>query len=80
MVAHHVKIKESAIGGEDQAHSKPSAAFVETFAQGANADSTMAVRIAERCADAFHQFSDLFALSLAEQPQCSQQIGIEFNL
>ena len=80
MIAHHVKIKEPAIGGEDQAHSKPSAAFIETFPQGANADSAMAMRVAERRAHAFDQFSDLFAFQLAKRPKSSQQIGIESNL
>ena len=80
MVAHHVEIKEAAISREYEAHSEPSTAFIQTFTQGANTDSTMAVRIAERCSDAFHQFPDLFALGFVERPQGNQQIGIEFNL
>ena len=80
MVANHVKIKESTIRCENQTHGKPSTAFVETFPKRANAGPAMAVRVAERGADAFHQFPDLFALGFIERPQGGQQIGIEFNL
>ena len=80
MVADHVEVEQSMIGGEDQAHGEPVPAFVEAPPEGAGAASAMRMRIAEGIAHRLNQFPDRFPLRFRETAQGRQQARIELNL
>ena len=62
MIADHVKVKQTMIGGEDQAHGKPVAAFVKPPPENASARTAMCMRIPKGLAHRFDQVSDRFPL------------------